>query len=124
MRLRTVILRHEQPDGSAHFDWMLAVDDPATKRLRTWRVALRPDEVPPGEDLAVEPLADHRATYLDYEGPVAGDRGLVRRVRSGWWTPAAEVEPAAEHLLLSVHWDGDPAPQQWSIRHQQAHRLS
>ncbi len=103
---------------------MLAVDDPAIKRLRTWRVALRPDEVPPGEEIAIEPLADHRPAYLDYEGPVGDDRGVVAHVRSGWWTPSSDIEPTAEHLLLSVHWDGDPAPQQWSIRYQQAHRLS
>lgn len=30
-----------------------------------------------------ERLADHRIAYLDYEGPISGDRGEVRRVMSG-----------------------------------------
>jgi hypothetical protein len=30
-----------------------------------------------------ERLADHRLTYLDYEGPVSGDRGSVRRLDAG-----------------------------------------
>ncbi len=31
----------------------------------------------------VTPLPDHRREYLDYEGPVSGDRGHVRRVAAG-----------------------------------------
>jgi hypothetical protein len=31
----------------------------------------------------VERLADHRLAYLDYEGPVSGDRGIVRRLDTG-----------------------------------------
>jgi hypothetical protein len=30
-----------------------------------------------------EPNADHRALYLDYEGPVSGDRGTVTRYDAG-----------------------------------------
>jgi hypothetical protein len=29
------------------------------------------------------PLGDHRIAYLDYEGPVSGDRGYVRRLDAG-----------------------------------------
>jgi hypothetical protein len=30
-----------------------------------------------------EPLGDHRVHYLDYEGPVSGNRGTVKRWDSG-----------------------------------------
>jgi hypothetical protein len=30
-----------------------------------------------------ERLADHRLAYLDYEGPVSGDRGSVRQLDAG-----------------------------------------
>lgn len=29
------------------------------------------------------PLAEHRRAYLEYEGPVSGNRGAVRRVAGG-----------------------------------------
>ena len=48
--------------------------------LRTWRLARPPDA---DEDVIVEPLADHRRAYLDYEGPVSGGRGEVRRWDAG-----------------------------------------
>jgi len=32
---------------------------------------------------------DHRAMYLDYEGPISGNRGTVRRVDAGSWDPTA-----------------------------------
>jgi CRP-like cAMP-binding protein len=31
----------------------------------------------------VQALPDHRREYLDYEGPISGDRGYVRRVAEG-----------------------------------------
>ncbi len=35
-------------------------------------------------------LADHRLAYLDYEGPVSGDRGSVRRLDSGTFVGLAD----------------------------------
>lgn len=48
--------------------------------LRTWALPQRPDAagVQPAEQ-----LADHRREYLDYEGPVSGNRGTVRRWDTG-----------------------------------------
>jgi hypothetical protein len=48
--------------------------------LRTWRLSA-PPAVP--ARIRCESLPDHRATYLDYEGPVSGGRGCVRRVTAG-----------------------------------------
>jgi hypothetical protein len=61
-----------------HFDWMFEGES----GLQTWSTprALRRDV-----DDAIEAteLPLHRTAYLDYEGPVSGDRGTVRRVEAG-----------------------------------------
>src|SRR5262245_11759085 len=48
--------------------------------LRTWRL-----EAPPqlGQAVRAEPSFDHRLLYLDYEGPISGARGSVRRWDGG-----------------------------------------
>ncbi len=63
---RFVILHHDWP--APHYDLMLE----SGGVLRTWRLA-----DPYGSD--AEPIGDHRLEYLDYEGPVSGDRGHVQR---------------------------------------------
>jgi hypothetical protein len=50
----------------------------ADGRLRTWEL----DDVPTRATHAVS-IADHRLSYLDYEGPIADDRGAVRRWDQG-----------------------------------------
>jgi hypothetical protein len=74
--LRYVVLRHEGVDRP-HFD--LLFETAPGSALAAWRAQHWPVE--DGE--AVEPLADHRRVYLDYQGPVSGDRGVVRRVHEG-----------------------------------------
>jgi hypothetical protein len=72
---RFVVLEHETPPQAArgrHWDFMLEAGDV----LRTWAILAPPDT--PGELLA-ESLADHRLAYLEYEGPISGDRGSVTR---------------------------------------------
>jgi hypothetical protein len=71
---RFVVLIHDYP--ALHWDLMLEKE----AALRTWRL-----DRPPGEagSIAAEPLADHRLAYLDYEGPVSGNRGTVRRFDRG-----------------------------------------
>lgn len=76
---RYVILLHELPSGrqrATHWDLMLQSGDV----LRTWAL---PRE--PGLGLAcdAEQLADHRPDYLEYEGPVSGNRGHVTRWDAG-----------------------------------------
>ena len=54
--------------------------------------------------------ADHRRIYLDYEGPISGNRGHVRRVAGGECELHARTDrilevtlqttPAPAHLLL------------------------
>jgi hypothetical protein len=67
---RFVILEHDHP--TRHWDLMLETAD----ALRTWRLAAPPS---PGNPVAAMPLGNHRKQYLDYEGPVSGGRGTVRR---------------------------------------------
>ncbi len=69
--------------------WDLMFEDAARGVLRTWRLATRPDD---GLDVEARKLPDHRLVYLDYEGPVAGDRGFVRRVDAGAFAMVAESE--------------------------------
>lgn len=78
-RLPTVLLRHDLPDGSHHFDWMLARDD--DDPLLTFRLDrdISLDSAP----FEGEALAPHRRAYLEYEGEVSGNRGVVRRVATG-----------------------------------------
>jgi hypothetical protein len=71
---RFVILTHDHP--SLHWDFMLEFG----ASLRTWRLPCPPSS---GCELAAEQIPDHRLMYLDYEGPVSGDRGSVQRWDAG-----------------------------------------
>jgi hypothetical protein len=82
---RFVLLEHDHP--TLHWDLMLECGD----ALRTWRL----DRVPTvAATISVEPLPDHRLAYLEYEGPVSGDRGTVRRVDAGKFTRLASGSDA------------------------------
>lgn len=78
---RAVLLRHDLPDGSSHYDWMIQRSGSPDDPLVTFRVATRIDEG--AAAFRAERLADHRAAYLDYEGEVSGGRGSVTRVAEG-----------------------------------------
>jgi len=68
---RFVILRHDSPRGE-HFDFMLEAGD----SLKTWALPHPPEA---GVEIDCEALADHRLAYLEYEGPISGERGAVTR---------------------------------------------
>lgn len=90
---RFVILEHRRE--TVHWDVMFEVGDV----LRTWAVDA---PVEPGVKLAARPLPDHRIAYLDYEGPISGDRGEVRRVASGTF---ATLEWLDDRVVLSLTGD-------------------
>jgi len=77
MTARYVILHHEV-GGGEHWDLMLERGDV----LLTWQL---PHEPVSPADLPVPAhrIQDHRKAYLEYEGPVSGDRGNVTRVDHG-----------------------------------------
>lgn len=71
---RFVVLEHDWP--TLHWDFLLE----AGPVLRAWRLREEPGA---GRIVPAEGNADHRRLYLDYEGPVAGNRGTVRRWDAG-----------------------------------------
>jgi hypothetical protein len=80
---RFVILEHDHPE----LHWDLMLEDGG--RLRTWRLAEAPEG---GHAIAARAIPDHRLAYLDYEGPVSGGRGTVRRWESGTYHVKQEAE--------------------------------
>ena len=77
---RSVLLEHTTPDGGRHLDWLIerpGVDD--EYRLIALRCAHDPAAHAP---MDAQRITDHRARYLEYEGPISGARGSVRRI----WT--------------------------------------
>jgi len=95
---RYVILRHE---GSAtyqpgvHWDLMLEM----AGALRTWALAELPTAARP---IAAQPLPDHRLAYLDYEGPITGDRGSVAHWDEGEFDVLSE---SPDELAISLAGD-------------------
>jgi hypothetical protein len=85
-----VILRHDSPRG-IHFDFMLE----AGGVLKTWAL---PEAPRYGEKMPCEALGDHRMAYLEYEGPISGDRGSVARWDSG--TFAIESHTDSEWIVI------------------------
>jgi len=96
MPTRFVILHHKLAD-SEHWDFMLERGE----ALLTWRLALEPVDrscLP----IPAKRIGDHRKAYLEYEGPVSGDRGHVRRVDAG----AVEFEEVSPDRVV-VHLEGE-----------------
>jgi hypothetical protein len=91
---RFVILQHDHPHGR-HYDFMLEIGDV----LRTWSLAEPPTV---GVEQPAKLLFDHRIAYLDYEGPVSGDRGTVRQWDRGTYSAVTSSEE-----LLIVELRGD-----------------
>jgi len=94
----------QQHDLSAFRHWDLMLEQ--TEALATWQLGVPPELVAasaePEAPAATAPLdtqgipakrlADHRKAYLDYEGPISGDRGEVHIVDSGTYTVLAADE--------------------------------
>ena len=87
--MRFVILEHDHP--VLHWDLMLE----AGGVLQTWRLAEMPAL---GKEIEAMALGDHRILYLDYEGPVSGDRGTVKRWDAGTFEVTASED--GRELLL------------------------
>ena len=73
-RFRFVILEHDHP--FLHWDLLLQQGE----ILAGWRLLTSPAT---GVWIPSESLSDHRLIYLDYEGPVSRNRGVVTRVAGG-----------------------------------------
>jgi hypothetical protein len=86
---RFVILTHDWP--FPHWDLLLEQGE----TLACWRLLAEPGR---GRTVPAQRLADHRRLYLDYEGPVSGDRGEVRRWDWGEFGFLAQT-PGQEEVL-------------------------
>jgi hypothetical protein len=71
---RFVVLEHDWP--TRHWDLLLE----AGPVLKAWRLLSEPGN---GRAVPAEPNFDHRFLYLEYEGPLSGNRGSVRRWDAG-----------------------------------------
>ncbi len=81
---RFVVLEHQLPTESerpSHWDLLLEQPSAWGGMLLTFEVFNPPVEW--GPPTAVLKLPDHRSLYLDYEGPISGNRGSVIRVLEG-----------------------------------------
>lgn len=104
---RFVVLLHQLPVESerrSHWDLLLEQPPEWGDELFAFEIPVSPAEWE--KPTLVQKLADHRAHYLDYQGPISGDRGNVTRVLEGniQW-----LEKTDELLLLCFQ----PA-QSWS----------
>ena len=96
MSSRFVILHHQLEDGE-HWDLMLEHVD----TLLTWQLSREPvsrASLP----IPAWRIGDHRKAYLDYEGPISGSRGAVRRVDAG----VVEMESLSQDRCRFILRDG------------------
>jgi hypothetical protein len=99
---RFVVLSHQLPETEHrlnHWDLMLEFNG----QLETWALDGLPQA---GQTVQAQKLSAHRTAYLDYEGPVSGDRGSVTRVLSGRFE--GDVENLAGGESADIYLDADP----------------
>jgi hypothetical protein len=120
---RFVVLRHNSPRGE-HYDFMLEADGV----LKTW---VLPDPPLDGVDIVCDALPDHRIEYLDYEGPVSGQRGDVARWDAGAYSPESRgdggwaVELKGEKLAGRAEFvRSADNPEQWRFSYAAASTAS
>lgn len=112
--LPMAILRHETPDGAAHFDLLLAdsarVPDDA-RTVPTWRCERDPFTLAPGERTRVTAIAPHRGFYLRLEGEhvLEGARGRVRGEHRGWHSALGAWKRLHDprHGHATIRFEGD-----------------
>lgn len=86
--LRFVILHHTL-HGGEHWDLMLERDG----MLATWQLLGEPTGIN-ALPIPARRIGDHRIAFLEYEGPISGDRGRVTRYDSGFYEPESATDRA------------------------------
>ncbi len=81
--------------NGVHWDFMLEIGDVLCDLGHRCADRCR------SEDLPARRLGDHRRVYLEYEGPVSGDRGNVRRVDSGTYRMLSSGRPSTFARLVN-----------------------
>ncbi len=95
---RYVILKHDSPRG-LHWDLLLET----AGLLCTWAIPWPPDTP---DDLPAQKLPDHRRIYLEYEGPISGNRGTVTRWDAGEYLILRRTEGLLELEVRGLRWRG------------------
>ena len=86
-----------QHDTGADRHWDLLVEVPGCERLPTWRLSA--DPLRTAGDIPAARIRDHRPLYLEYEGELSEQRGVVRRVDRG---PARVETLQGDEALLTL----------------------
>ena len=116
---RYVVLRHETAESDSrpsHWDLMHEPLDGGL--LWTWAFAAEPGAE---QQATAERLANHRTAYLDFEGPISGGRGHVRRVMEGEFrflradSDRVELDVASGRLPRQVRMLCQQSDQRWKV---------
>ena len=114
---RFVVLRHEPGAASEHeLHWDLMLEQDSS--LRTWALDSEPEM---GLSIEGRELPDHRQDYLDYEGPVSGQRGSVTQFDRGTFRVLRQssdelvIELDGEHLRGEVTLQRRGEDQRWLV---------
>ena len=90
----------------SHWDLLLELDN---GELLTWQIASLPDLKSLTQSLKItaKRLKNHRSVYLEYEGPISGNRGSVQRLASGVYkavsAPSSPLDGQAHLFPSDVH---------------------
>ncbi len=95
--MRFAVLHHDHL--FAHWDLLLEAPDGCW----TWRLLDSPDKA---FVLRAERIANHRPFYLDYEGPVSGNRGSVFQSDAGAWVWITATDSRVMGWATGRHWCG------------------
>lgn len=114
--MRFAVLLHTLPATSiraSHWDLLLQFAEYRSKDekcLDCFELSLPPEQ---WSSLAISRLPSHRALYLEYAGPISGDRGTVEQVMVGevqWHSrdgDIAEFDLIAEPSRRPNHWSAN-----------------
>ncbi len=83
-----------------HLDWMFERED---QTLETWETPLVATFIE-STTVVTRRLNNHRISYLEFEGPLGGDRGEVKRVIAGEYQ-SLTIEK--ELIQLQIVWQED-----------------
>jgi hypothetical protein len=100
--LQFVVLYHQFAPGSereSHWDLLLEQPYAGCNELLTFEVSAPPQDW--GTQTSAKRLHDHRSIYLNYEGPISGNRGFVRRILKG---DAQWVTQCENSLVLNLRF--------------------
>jgi hypothetical protein len=96
---RFTVLHHDWP--VEHLDLLLQI---APDHLAAWRL---PSTTPIDFPTMAQALPAHRLIYLDYQGPIAQNRGNVTRYDTGSLHLIQSLESCIEVHLTGLHLQGN-----------------